>query len=164
MIFIKSKFVFLIIFFLVFIRCFSQIDSNTILTFDFNEQLFKEKDNKINIKPVGISLIDDRFGNKESAIYLHGNPWSYLNLGTSILLKPKTGTISIWINLEGYISAGKGSKVNPIIGTKNSNNEDFNCAYGLYLIEGNSRIGVVAAKDSTMSSDLVSKDSIIFNR
>jgi hypothetical protein len=122
-------------FVLVFLGCFnlllSQTDSVISLTFDFNEHTIKEVDDKVQIKSSGISLTNDRFGNEKSAIFIHGNISSYLNLSTSQLVKPTKGTISIWVNLDRRIYAGKGYESNPIIVTKNGPGDDFVIAYTL---------------------------------
>lgn len=146
------------------VNSYAQIDTSTVLTFDFNEHEIKENDNKINIKPVGISLTEDRFGNSKSAIYLHGHPDSYLNLGSSEMLKPENGTISIWVNLDRKIFAGKGSESNPIIATKNGIHDDFNYAYGIYYDLTTNRIGAVSHKDSTLDLNLKSVNEIEFNK
>lgn len=161
--YLLAKKILIVFVFLCFNSGYSQIDTTISLTFDFNEQLIKEKDNKIKIKPVGISLTEDRFGNSKSAIYLHGHPDSYLNLGTSEILKPKNGTISIWVNLDRKIFAGKGSESNPIIATKNGILDDFNYAYGIYYDLKTNRIGLVSHKDSTLDLNLKSVDEIEFN-
>ncbi len=147
-----------------FLFCYSVIFSQSDLVFDFNQQQIKEKNDKILIKPVGISLTEDRFGNSKSAIYLHGHPDSYLNLGYSNLLKPKQGTISIWVNLDRKIFAGTGSESNPILGTKNSNNEDFNYSYGFFYDFSTNRFGFVSHKDSTLDLNLKSVHEIQFNK
>lgn len=46
---------------------FSQTDTSICLTFDFNNREIKENNNKIAIKPVGVSLTYDRFGNDDMA-------------------------------------------------------------------------------------------------
>ena len=116
---------------LVFFSRFSlaQIDTTINLTFDFNEGIIKEKDNKVILKPIGISLVKDRFGNENSAIQTHGHNSSYLNLGTSNLLKPKKGTISLWVNLEIRTYFGKGADFNPFLCTKNAQGFDFVYSY-----------------------------------
>jgi Concanavalin A-like lectin/glucanases superfamily/Histidine kinase len=123
-------------FFLLFLifnwYLFAQQTNTDTYIFDFNEQAIKEKNDKLQIKPVGITLTEDRFGNQASAIYLHGSPFSYLNLGSSSLLKPQVGTISIWVNLDEPVYAGKGDVYNPIICTKNGQaNDYFNVAYSI---------------------------------
>lgn len=77
----------LLLFTLLFaVNLFSQIDSTISLTFDFNEHKIKENDGKVIPKSEGVTLTADRFGNEKSAVYIHGNISSYLNLGTSKLL------------------------------------------------------------------------------
>jgi hypothetical protein len=142
----------------------SQTDTNYILNFNFNDHQIKEASNKVIIKPVGISLVEDRFGNKQSAIYLHGHPASYLNLGTSNLLKPKGGTISVWINLDHRVYAGKGNDANPIIVTKNYPGDDYYCSYGLYYDCLTKRLGVASQKDSTQNVSIMSVDEAEFNK
>ncbi len=143
---------------------FGQTDSSLSAIFDFNEQNIKEKNNQIFPKAVGISLTEDRFGNRNSAIYLHGHPDSYLNLGSSYLLKPKKGTFSIWINLDRKIYTGCGSECNPIISAKNSIHEDFNCAYGIYFDLKTNKLGYNSHKDSTLSVNLNSIQQLSFNK
>lgn len=145
------------------INSLAQIDSNTTLTFDFNDHEIKEKDLKVIPKGVGVSLVKDRFGNKKSALYLHGNPDSYLNLGNSTYLKPENGTISLWINLDRIIYAGKGGESNPIIGTKNGPQDDFNCSYALFLDYTTKRLGAASHKDSTQDINIKSENEITFN-
>jgi len=142
----------------------AQTDTNYVLTFNFNDHQIKEADNKVNVKSVGISLVDDRFGNKQSAIYLHGHPASYLNLSTSNLLKPKSGTIAVWVNLDHRVYAGKGNDANPIIVTKNNPGDDYYCAYGLYYDCLSRRLGVASQKDSTQTVSVMSVDEAEFNK
>ena len=143
---------------------FSQTDTNYVLNFNFNGHQIKEADNKLIIKPVGVSLTDDRFGNKESAIYLHGDAMSYLNLGTSSLLKPKKGTISLWVNLDRRVYTGKGYEDNPIIETKNDTGYDFNCAYVMTYDCYSKRFRACATKDSTKESDIKSIEEARFGK
>ncbi|MES2513851.1 MAG: LamG-like jellyroll fold domain-containing protein [Bacteroidota bacterium] len=134
-----------------------------IITFDFNDREIKEKNNKIIPKAVGASLVEDRFGNQQSALYLHGNPGSYFVLGNSSYLKPKTGSISIWVNLDRIVYAGKGSEANPVIGAKNGPQDDFNCAYAIFLDYTTRRFGVASHKDSTQEVNIKSENEIMFN-
>ncbi len=143
---------------------FSQSDTSIVITVDFNDQEIKEKNNLISPKAVHASLVKDRFGNERSALYLHGNPDSYLNLGNSQLLKPEVGTISAWVNLDRFIYAGKGSEANPVIGTKNSINEDFNAAFAICYDFKGKRWMAAAHKDSTQDVNIKSEDEVIFNK
>jgi len=143
---------------------YCQVDTSFSLTFDFNDHLVKEKDNKVIPKPVGISLVTDRFGNKESALYLHGHEYSYVNLSTSPVLKPANGTVSIWVNLERKVFAGCGYESNPILITRNSKSEDFNDAYCLFYDFKSDRFMVFSSKDSTKQAGVNSIDHVIFNK
>ncbi len=155
---------FVVLFFSYNSCLFSQISSTTSLTFDFNEQQIKEKDNQLIIKPVGASLVEDRFGNEKSAIYFHGHNASYLNLGTSNLLKPKMGSISLWVNLERKVYAGKGYEGNPIIGTKNSPNPDFCDSYVIFYDFKSDRLMAFSSKDSTEQAGANSIETFTFNK
>lgn len=141
-------------------------DSTTHIVFDFNNHTYNEKHDLITGKPVNISLIEDRFGNPKSACYLHGNYNSYLNLGTSPLLKPKHGTIALWVKLDRRVFAGKGYESNPIIITKNSYSQDFYDAYTLFYDLKSGRFMTFSSIDSTgiKQAGINSVDTIIFNR
>jgi len=161
---IKIRTLFFIVCFIHLFCAIAQTDTNYVLNFNFNEHQIKEADDKIIIKPVGVSLVDDRFGNKQSALYLHGNPYSYLNLGTSKLLKQKTGTISLWVNLDRRVYTGKGYDCNPIILTKNGPGNDFFCAYGLFYDCNSRRFATITHKDSTKDVIISSLDEALFNK
>lgn len=141
----------------------AQTAPKSCLAFDFNDHEIKENKDRIKIKPVGISLVSDRFGNDRSAVYMHGNPDSYLNLGNSKLLKPSTGSISIWFNLDRCIYSGRGSEADPILCTRNGPGEDFNQAYGLCYDFKAKRLCVVSHKDSTLDINIKSEKDIHFN-
>lgn len=143
---------------------YAQADSTTTLSFDFDDHKIAEKNHRVFPKPVGISLTNDRFGNEQSAVYIHGHLYSYLNLGTSPLLKPKTGTVSLWVNLERKVFAGKGYESNPIMITKNSTRDDFNDSYALFYDFKSERFMVFASKDSTEQAGANSIEKVIFNQ
>ena len=142
----------------------AQTDTNYVLNFNFNQHQLKEDDNKITIKPVGVSLVDDRFGNKQSALYLHGHQFSYLNLGSGNLLKPKQGSVSLWINLDRRVYTGKGYDHNPIIITKNGPGNDFYSAYNMIYDSYSRRFTALVQKDSTNDVIISSVDEALFNK
>ncbi len=142
---------------------FAQADSNEVLTFDFNDHEIKEKDNKVIPKFVGVSLVKDRFGNERSAAYTHGHSSSYLNLGSSELLKPKHATISLWVNIERRIYTGKGYDSNPIIRAKNGPGDDFINAYAMGYECYSQKIGASSSKDSTKDVNAYSILALNFN-
>lgn len=167
----KKKYVFLLFILALRIAVFAQAqataspaDSTTVLSFDFDSHKIEEVNHKVFPKPVGVSLSNDRFGNEQSAVYVHGHLYSYLNLGTSALLKPEKGTVSLWVNLERKVFAGKGYESNPIIITKNSTRDDFNDSYALFYDFKSDRFMVFASKDSTEQAGANSIEKVIFNQ
>ena len=143
---------------------YSQSDSLTILTFDFNDQQIKENDNKVFPKSVGVSLTNDRFGNEKSALYIHGHNSSYLNLGTSNLLKSTKITISIWVYIERRIFTGKGYDNNPILILNNCEGDDFTNAFAISYECYNNRFAINSTKDSTKEVTILSTKPISFNK
>jgi len=142
----------------------AQTDTNYVLNFNFNNHQLKEADNKIAIKPVGVSLTDDRFGNNESALFLHGHAESYLNLGVSTLLKPQKSTLSLWVKLDRRIYTGKGYDSNPIMETKNGPGDDFILAYSITYDCYTKRFVAITTKDSTKEAFICSLDEAQFNK
>ncbi len=143
---------------------YAQVDSTTTLSFDFDDHQIVEKHHRVFPKPVGVSLTNDRFGNEQSAVYIHGHLYSYLNLGTSPLLKPRCGTVSIWVNHGREVLAGRGYESNPILVTKNSPNNDFYDAYDLFYDHTSERFMVFSSKDSTEQAGASSIEKVIFNQ
>lgn len=151
---------------LAFLLCLtlsSQIDSNLVVSFDFNEQQVKEDHNLVAVKAFGISLTEDRFGNPESALYLHGNASSYLNLGSSELLKIRRGTLSLWANIQSKVLAGKGYRANPLLMARARDDEDFNIAMGLGYSIPSDRFGTQTSKDSLSEATIYAKDTVLHN-
>jgi len=103
---------------------------------------------------VGAYFVDDRFGNPKSAGYLSGHAGSYINLGTYSALKPKIGSISLWVNLTRETYYGKGITHNPIILTKNAPRDDYNEAYAVFFDLITKRICVYMANDSLSSPNV----------
>ena len=124
-----------VISFLLFVFYFSKLASQTlpepIAKFDFNNGSLIDEINSKTIKMVGGKHCEDRFGNKNNAIFLFGSESSYLNLGTGSELKPQIGTIAMWTNVEVPIFSGTGHTINPFILTKSTNKDDF---YESYII------------------------------
>lgn len=146
--------------FAVFIQ--AQPNEATHLEFNFNNHQFAEVENQLQIKPVAINLTTDRFGNKRSAVYLQGSPFSYLNLGTSGLLKPTTGTIALWLKIEARVYAGTGVETNPIIITKNGKGDDFYEAYGLSYAPSQNKLSGCFTQDSARQITLSSQSEVEF--
>lgn len=134
------------------------------LSYDFNGHHFGEKNNRESSRPVGVVLTEDRFGNRESALYLQGHANSYFELGSGDLLKPSEGTVSLWVKLERKVYAGKGYESNPILVTRNSANEDFYDAFSLFYDFQSDRLMIFFSKDSLEQSGINSLEPVVFNQ
>jgi hypothetical protein len=126
----------------------SQPSPGPVAKFSFNNKKDFDEVSLKKVKFTGIVYTPDRFGNENSSIYLVGNQYSYINLGNYPALKSKTASISLWINLENEIWAGQGYTLNPIIVTKNLNQDDFYEAYAMYYMLEGDNIGICTTKDS----------------
>lgn len=100
-----------------------------------------KNDKKDNSLKYGTTFGEDRFGNLNSACHIHGNNGSFLNLGTDKRLKPKEGSISLWVKVEHLMLKGKGVESNPIIFTRSHSGEDYNEAYYVGYEMKNKNIG-----------------------
>jgi hypothetical protein len=107
----------------------SQNDIGSILKLDFNSEATNDILKSTNGKLHGATLVPDRFGNENSAVYLQGAFGSYINLGNTNVLKPSCGSISLWVNISHAMLHGKGVESNPILFTRSQNTEDYNEAY-----------------------------------
>jgi hypothetical protein len=139
-------------FFFLFVTLLTGVSQTTIkptAKFSFNYGGDDDEINKRKAKLVGVSYTLDRFGNDKCAIFIAGNEYSYINLGTSVELKPKVGSISLWVKLEHEVWSGTGAKYSPIIITKCNPSDDFYESYVIYYMLESKRIVAVAAKDST---------------
>lgn len=143
---------------------FSQTDSNLVLNFNFNNGIIKEENGLSIPRAVGVSLTEDRFGNKNHAVYIQGNNRSYLNLGTSAMLKPKKGSISVWFKLDRCVHIGKGYKSSPIIITKSRPGEDFVVSYQLFVDGYTNRLTACSTQDSTNEVLVSSKDKFEYSK
>ncbi|MCD6064024.1 MAG: hypothetical protein K0R82_1935 [Flavipsychrobacter sp.] len=114
--------------------------------FSFDQGAAKNEITGAEIKAVGVTLTDDRFGNPASAYYFHGTPGSYVNLGTDSRLKPRNGTISLWFKMDNLMYAGRGYDGNPIIITKTHGGGDFHEAYSLTCDFTSRRLSTVSAR------------------
>lgn len=119
-----------------------------VASFSFNSDRLSDDDGKFPIRTAGASKVNDRFGNPASAFYVHGSIGSYLNLGTSAALKPETGSISLWFNIDYVIEAGNGYEINPLLLTKCSQSDDFYEAYCIYFMYKTNRIGAAVTQSS----------------
>lgn len=154
----------LIAVFLIPCYSLSQTDSTETLTFDFNDHNVKENNDKVAIKPMGLSLTTDRFGNENSAIYLHGHNASYLNLGTSKFYKSTNISISLWVNLDIWVRMGKGYEYNPILIIKNGPGHDWINAINICYDGGSNRLSGGSTRDSTHEVLVHDLENMRFNK
>jgi hypothetical protein len=161
---INYKIVCFVLFFGHIFNSSAQVLPNANITFDFNSHTYNETNNKVKSEPHGVVLVDDRFGNSMSALYLQGHTNSYFNLGNSSLLKYKTATISFWVKLERKVYAGKGYESNPLLMTRNSNNDDFYDGYSLFFDFKSDKLMIFCSKDSLEQSGVNSLEPFIFNQ
>jgi hypothetical protein len=142
---------------------FSQPKKKPTAKFFFNNGSEVDEVSKRNAKLVGAYFTDDRFGNSRSAVYLGGHASSYINLGTYNALKPKRGSISLWVNLSRETFYGKGYTHNPIILTKNAPRDDFHEAYAVFFDFITKKVCVSLANDSLSSPNVYDMRDFSFN-
>jgi hypothetical protein len=141
-----------------------EVSSSAEISYSFDDHTFNERKRQTIAKPVDVSLVEDRFGNDRSAVSLNGNVNSYLNLGVSPLLRPETGTISLWISISARVYAGKGAVANPILMTKNSPGDDFYDAFALYYTGDDHSFAAVCTKDSLEEASVKSVNRVQFGK
>jgi hypothetical protein len=148
-----------VLFYLAIIFCqalFSQVSPGPAARFSFNNGTGHDEVNNRNAKLVNTSFVEDRFGNDNSAAYIAGNNSSYINLGNYPQIKPKEGSISLWVKLEGELWSGTGYTVNPIILTKNSENDDFYEAYAIVYSPETKKVNGGCSKDGSVQTGVTS--------
>jgi hypothetical protein len=127
----------------------AQTKTHPAAKFSFNNGSDVDEVSKHKIKLIGTSFTQDRFGNNNHAIFLSGHAESYINLGNFKSLKPKAGTISLWIKIENPVAAGQGIPINPILLTKCDTLDNFYEAYSIHFEPETEKIAVSFTKDST---------------
>jgi hypothetical protein len=106
-------------------------DKGPVAYYSFNNGVAVDEAGGHQVKAVGVSFVEDRFGNPRASCYLQGNHHSYLNLGTSADLKSPAGSISLWLKIDMPMFGGQGNAVNQVILVKNSSRDDFFEAYSI---------------------------------
>jgi hypothetical protein len=132
--------------------------------FTFNSGNVNDDVHGLTAKVPGTFFVKDRFGNENSAVFMSGNKYSYINLGTNKLLKPLQGTISFWVNLDGPVYSGKGALYNPFIVTKYTQLNDFNETYAVYYLFNAKRIVAVSSEDSVREVCAMSRGEFGLNK
>ena len=126
----------------------------------FNDGSTDDEIGKLPAKARGALLTYDRFGNTNSAYYLHGNYSSYINLGTSKVLKPRVATISLWFKVDFPVEAGKGSEVNQILLARCAEGDDFNEAYGIAYVLNTDNVAAWVSESKVKQVAAYTKDSL----
>jgi len=127
-----------------------QVTDGLVARYSFNNETTSDDLGKNNARSYNVDFEEDRFGNKGKSAYFRGSLMSYINLGTNSLLKPKQGSISLWINCQGLTSLGDGFEANPIIWTRSNASQQCNSAY-LLAIDINSQKFNTAVLDSCVN-------------
>jgi hypothetical protein len=138
--------------------------SDAAVSYLFDNHNYNELHNRTKVRYRGTNLVEDRFGNEQSAVALNGHLNSYLNLGVSPLLQPKTGSISIWVNITSRIYAGKGAECNPILMIKNGPGDDFYTAYSIIYQGNQNRFIAYGTKDSTNEATVLGSNEVQFGK
>lgn len=133
---------------LTFHQLYCQKNKEPLARYTFNSGQALNEVSPLNPGIEGASFVEDRFGNEKSAVYLHGNPSSYINLGTNSSLKPTEASISMWVNVDLIMHKGTGYDYNPILITKSHAGNDFYEGYFIGLNFTTNRLNVTTSKDS----------------
>src|SRR5688572_22185181 len=91
------------LFFLFCICTFKLASQNTPVPtawFSFNEGAQRDEVSSKPVRVIGAQRCEDRFGNKNNALFLFGSEASYISLGKGKEVKPEVGSISLWVNIE----------------------------------------------------------------
>lgn len=158
---IKSFLAFIFILLSVSVFGSGSKDTSLVARFFFIDGDLQSSALELKAKAVGLSLVEDRFGNSNSAYYLHGSPGSYLNLGTCDKLKPLKGTVSIWFKVDNIVSSGRGATFNPIMLTKSHGGDDFFEGYSLLCDIATRRFGVSTTFDEGNQVTIRTADTLV---
>lgn len=131
----------------------SQSTNSLIANFSFNNGSARDEEKGFEAKLYNVAFVPDRFGNPNFACYIQGSNGSYINLGTLTALKPKVGSVSMWINIAHPILSGIGVESNPILFTKAHSGEDHNEAYyiGYDYATKNLNVNTTLSKEKQIS-------------
>ncbi len=135
--------------FCVFTAGVSQTLPKPIAHFSFDNGKDYDEINHKKARLLGAHPTDDRFGNENHAMFVSGNSSSYINLGCYKQLKPKNGSIALWVKMEHPVWTGKGGKYNPILITKYTLLDDFYESYAIYYMLETGKVLALAVNDST---------------
>src|SRR5690554_873196 len=89
-----------LLFILLSIPCLAQIDENLLLHYKFDGNTIDETQNQFDGLPSGVTYVEDRFGNENSAVHFNGTN-SFINLPNIQELKPQLPvSFSFWIKYD----------------------------------------------------------------
>lgn len=125
-----------------------------IARFTFNRSSDRDEINDRKVKLQNVSFTEDRFGNDHHAVFIAGNPESYINLGNYAQLKPVIGTISLWVRIEYVLYWGRGTVINPILLTKNTDIDDYYESYAISYMPEKGTLNGVCSKDETYQASI----------
>jgi hypothetical protein len=148
----------------LFTLALAQENTGPIAKFTFNGSNARDEIGGNPAKLVGVNFSTDRFGNENNAVFVSANITSYINLGAYKALKPPIGSVSLWLNIENAIWAGKGLASNPVLLTKSIDLDDFYEAYSFYYEPKTNKLAAVVTKDSTQQMCHYSLKPIQTNR
>lgn len=115
--------------------------------YSFNDGTATDLVSNTSATPVGSARAgEDRFGNANKSFYFVGKAGTYLNLGNNSGLKPSTGSVSVWFNVEDIVSDGFGEPYVPILVAKYVN-KPYVDAYGIYLHMETNKLTVIQHGD-----------------
>lgn len=134
-------------------------EASLMRAYDFNDHRISELQDREQVKAYGVNLVEDRFGNPNSALYIQGHTSSYVNLGNSDALKARVGSISMWVNLHAGVLAGRGYMSNPLLMMRRAAGEDFNLALAFNYHPYTKRLGVHQSRDSLQEAAMNSTTS-----
>jgi two-component sensor histidine kinase len=155
---------FFIFFLVLFFSLRAGNKSGPVVAYSFNNGNTLADVGVSEMRAVGVSLVRDRFSNPTSAVYLHGNYGSYLSLGTSNLIKPKQGTISLWLFIDNPMLKGEGLEDNPIILTKSQPGDDFYEGYYMNYDYNLKKFGATTTQSKLMQVTLRTSDTVALRR
>lgn len=134
------------------------------LYFSFNKQSYKPERGSSDFTFSNVSLIEDRFGNEASALFINGHETSKFSIGKKALAKPRKGTISLWISLVRMVYTGKGYSFNALFNTRNSDQVDYCSAVSIFYEPKNGKLAVNMTRDSLRDLTIFSARQFQFNQ
>jgi hypothetical protein len=128
---------------------YAQVDAGLTAHYSFNDGNANDEigtnDGTVN----GAVLTTDRFGNANHAYYFDGIT-NYIDLGSDAAIKPTTGSISIWFNIDAISTSGSGFNYNPIMLAKNDQaGSSYFEGYAIYVVNTDNKILTVTTESMT---------------